>query len=181
MFCVGSCATTLGTTSTLCRTSQTSRTRSAHQPPGRRGPPPCDSSSPCPPSPSQIIVRARQEHLLRELTASTSSLTPELITQTREAWTFFFRKNIVKFLAPADVPAEGQDESAWDDALVGKWEKEQAWRSELEAKEEKFSMYWKTLVSQLSALVRRQRVCGELMSHFDLVLSDYRPSFDQVG
>lgn len=74
-------------------------------------------------------------------------MTPELIAQTREAWTFFFRKNVVKFLSPADVPAEGQDEATWDDVLVAKYEKEQAWRAELEAKEEKFSMYWKVLVS----------------------------------
>jgi hypothetical protein len=32
--------------------------------------------------------------------------------------------------------------------LAAKYEKDQAWRSEVEAKEEKFSMYWKTLVSR---------------------------------
>ena len=148
MFFVGLCVTTLGTTCTLCRTSPTSRTRSVVQPLAR---PHRIRSSSLASFSSQIIVRARQEHLLRELNASTTSLTPELISQTREAWTFFFRKNVVKFLAPADVPAEGQDEATWDDVLVGKYEKEQAWRAELEAKEEKFSMYWKVLVSCLPA------------------------------
>lgn len=90
----------------------------------------------------QIIIRARQNHLLDALRKSSTELSQALITQASEAWTTYFNKNLGARL----TPSEESPDAAWQ-KLLEKETADEKWWNEAKAADEKFTMHIASLVS----------------------------------
>jgi cysteinyl-tRNA synthetase len=98
---------------------------------------------------SQIILRARQNHLIEELRLRTTSLSPSIIAETREAWAnFVLSKKLSKGLPDADRPTPGTEAESWP-SLIQKFN-DKSWRTECLKRDEKFEMNFTSAVSTLT-------------------------------
>lgn len=93
---------------------------------------------------SQIILRARHNHLVSNLVSETSALTPDLLGRVTTAWTSYVRSKVGKGLPESDRPALGSEREKWP-ALVERFQ-DKAWRLQGLQKDEKFEMHFNAAV-----------------------------------
>lgn len=78
----------------------------------------------------QIIERARQEHLLGNLLASSTSITKELVDEVQSAFDAFFAKNLGQLIGGmsyADVARRLKTDTSWRKELIVQEEKSGMW------------------------------------------------------
>lgn len=95
----------------------------------------------------QIILRARQQHLVQEFRTKTTELTSKLIDDIHAAWKVYLRSEVNKGLLPSDQIQEGQEDQSWT-ALVERV-KDGAWKQECLKRNEKFDMNLTAAVSTM--------------------------------
>jgi cysteinyl-tRNA synthetase len=94
--------------------------------------------------PTQIIKRARQNHLLEKFREETKGVSPELITQVHAAWRNHVREQLRKGLPVADAPKEGDEDSAWP--RLAELIQNKDWKQECLRRDEKFDMNFSSAV-----------------------------------
>lgn len=101
---------------------------------------------------SQIILRARQTHLLEQFILQHPTLTSAVVENVRSAWLAYFAKNLSGTL-------EGSEPASFEDArrvfaeqIIAKAQQDKAWADKQAAKDEKFTMHMSTLSEGLRAL-----------------------------
>ena len=98
---------------------------------------------------TQIIIRARHNHLLDQLKTSSTQLTPELISQANQAWLAYFSSKVGKRLSAAELPQSNSSpdvEASWQ-GFLGKEKSDEKWWTEAKVSDEKFTMHISSLVS----------------------------------
>lgn len=96
---------------------------------------------------SQIIIRAREQHLLEAYRQNHPNLSDSLKLDVKQAWNAYFQSKLVKCLAEADKPQEREDLVGAFERLVKRDTSDEAWRKEVRVKEEKFGLILGSLVS----------------------------------
>lgn len=108
----------------------------------------CSAPSRASPHPSsQIIIRAREQHLLEAYRKNHPNLSDSLKSDVKQAWDAYFQSKLVKCLAEADKPKDGEDLVGTFERLVKRDASDETWRKEVRAKEEKFGLILGSLVS----------------------------------
>jgi cysteinyl-tRNA synthetase len=95
----------------------------------------------------QIIIRAREQHLLAAYRESHPELSEALKNDTKQAWDAYFQSKLLKCLAEADKPKEGEDSITAFQRLLKRDAEDEVWRKEARSKEEKFGLVLGSLVS----------------------------------
>jgi len=90
------------------------------------------------PSLSQIIIRARQGHLVQEFRTSNAVLTPKLVDEIHSAWKDYIRSEVNKGLAENERIIEGDEEGAWKS--LSQRIQDVSWKQECLKRHEKFDM-----------------------------------------
>jgi hypothetical protein len=98
----------------------------------------------------QIIIRARQNHLLETFRTETTLLSTDLIARIHTAWRTHVREKIGKGLSETDKPAEGQEDQAF--SRLTQLAQDKQWKQECLKRDEKFDMHltsavWRTYTS----------------------------------
>ena len=62
---------------------------------------------------TQIILRARQNHLVERFRAQHKALTPELLDVVLGSWTSYVQSKVAKGLPDSERPAPGAEQDAW--------------------------------------------------------------------
>lgn len=103
---------------------------------------------------NQIILRARESHLVEELIKSTPALTPELVSLARDAFTAYFHKRIIRNEpSPTEPPSPNADAFDHFDTVAQRDQADATYAKAARDKEEKWSMYLASL-SKASASIR---------------------------
>lgn len=97
----------------------------------------------------QIIIRARQNYLFDKFRAETSSATPELVDQLRDAWRTYVQEKVAKGLLESDRPTPGEEEKVWPRLL--ELFRAPEWKQECLKRDEKFDMHFSNAVSRQHA------------------------------
>ena len=100
--------------------------------------------------PAQIILRARQNHLVERFRARQSALTPELLDFVYSSWTSFVQSKVAKALPETEKPAAGSEADAWS-GLSARFQ-DKAWKQECLKRDEKFDMQFSAAVCLDAAL-----------------------------
>lgn len=100
--------------------------------------------------PAQIILRARQNHLVERFRARQSALTPELLDFVYSSWTSFVQSKVAKGLPETEKPAAGSEADAWS-GLSARFQ-DKAWKQECLKRDEKFDMQFSAAVCLDAAL-----------------------------
>ncbi|WFD27467.1 cysteine--tRNA ligase [Malassezia nana] len=109
----------------------------------------------------KIIMRARQEYLLKQFRAQYAELSPALLQFVQEAWTAYFGHTLAP-LAPPAPPLEAaadpataerqrRGEGGWEQ--VARLAQDEAWRTEVSQTMPKFSLWFKALQKSRDAQV----------------------------
>ena len=93
----------------------------------------------------QIILRARQNHLVERFKEQQKSLTPELLDVVLSSWRSYVQSKVSKGLLQAERPAEGTELEAWPQ-LVSRYQ-DKTWKQECLQRDEKFDMQFTAAVS----------------------------------
>lgn len=96
------------------------------------------------PSLSQIIIRARQGHLVQEFRTSNSVLTPRLADEIHSAWKEYVRSEVSKGLPENEKIVEGEEEDAWK--TLSQKIQDGLWKQECLKRYEKFDMAFSAAV-----------------------------------
>lgn len=100
---------------------------------------------------SQIIIRARQGHLVQEFRANNSVLTPRLADEIHSAWKDYIRSEVNKGLPESEKIVEGNEDDTWK-ALSVKIQNN-SWKQECLKRYEKFDMAFSAAVREKFLLV----------------------------
>jgi cysteinyl-tRNA synthetase len=95
----------------------------------------------------QIILRARQTHLLNKFKSEATSLTQALLDEVRTSWDSYVRSNVSKGLPSEQVPPSGSEWQAWSELSIKAADK--AWKNDALKRDEKFDMYFTSAVRSL--------------------------------
>jgi hypothetical protein len=95
---------------------------------------------------SQIIIRARQGHLVQEFRANNSVLTPRLTEEIYSAWKDYIRSEVNKGLLGGEKIVEGEEEDAWK--VLSQKVQDSAWKQECLKRYEKFDMAFSAAVHE---------------------------------
>ncbi|CAE6398114.1 unnamed protein product [Rhizoctonia solani] len=95
----------------------------------------------------KIIIRARQQYHLDALSANEPTVTQELIDTVHKAWLAYLHKQLTKGLEDKSLVVSGQEESSW--ANIETLAQDSGWVQAGNARDEKFFMHLKALVSYL--------------------------------
>lgn len=87
---------------------------------------------------SQIIIRARQNHLFENFRTKTTSLTPDLLDQVQEAWRSHVLDNVSKGLPESFKPTAENLHTLWPQIEALRGDKVQ--KAECLKRDEKFEM-----------------------------------------
>jgi cysteinyl-tRNA synthetase len=93
---------------------------------------------------TQIIKRARQNHLLDKFREETKGVSPELITQVHAAWRIHVREELGKGLPVGDAPREGDEDTFWP--RLTELIQNKDWKQECLRRDEKFDMHFSSAV-----------------------------------
>jgi cysteinyl-tRNA synthetase len=106
-------------------------------------------------SDTQIILRARESHLLAETIKSHPALCSDLVTTAKTAFTAFVQRKLLKALpTPVDPPSgDNEDGLAHFDAILQRATSDAEFTTAAKEKEEKFTMYLASL-SKASEAIR---------------------------
>lgn len=96
----------------------------------------------------QIIVRAREQHLLKAFRDANPTLSETLKGNIKNAFSAYLSSKLLKVLKETDAPQPGETELATLDRLLKKDQSDAAWAKEMREKEEKFGLILGSLVSQ---------------------------------
>ena len=108
----------------------------------------------------QIILRARESHLLAEAISSTPTLTSELVSSAQTAFSKFIEKKLVKCLpSPVESPANADGLTVFD-AILAKDSADAEWAKSAREREEKFGMYLTSLTRASAAIRAAQEQVG---------------------
>ncbi|CAE6439057.1 hypothetical protein ACGC1H_006911 [Rhizoctonia solani] len=118
----------------------------------------------------KIIIRARQQYHLDTLSASTPSVTLELIDSVQKAWSAYLSKQLVKGLEDKSWIVPGQEESSW--AKIETHAQDPSWVQAGNARDEKFFMHLKALRDARAAIVSAQ---GNLGASSDALITSSAP------
>ncbi|KAG8917169.1 hypothetical protein FRC01_002626 [Tulasnella sp. 417] len=100
----------------------------------------------------KIIIRARHNHLLDQLRATSTVLSESLLAQANEAWHAYFTSKLKGVAQPkSDSPADL--DAAWSELLT-KEKSDEKWWSEAKAADEKFTMHIASLRKAKEAINR---------------------------
>jgi cysteinyl-tRNA synthetase len=102
----------------------------------------------------QIILRARESHLLSETITSHPSLTPDLLSTSHSAFSAYFSRRVLKSL-PTPIPAPGPNATALDHftAVLAKDAADAEFARAMRDKEEKWGMYLSSLSKSRDAIL----------------------------
>lgn len=106
-----------------------------------------------PPAPPQIILRARQNHLVARFREEQAALTPALLERVSASWAGYVQAKVGAGLPEPERPAPGGEHAAWPQ-LAARFA-DAAWKTECLKRDEKFDMHF-------SAAVRRPRCSPEM-------------------
>ncbi|CAE6356997.1 unnamed protein product [Rhizoctonia solani] len=106
----------------------------------------------------KIIIRARQQYHLDSLSASTPTVSQELIDTVHKAWLAYLRKQLDKGLEDKNLIISGQEESSW--AKIETLAQDPAWVQAGNARDEKFFMHLKALRDTRTAITLAQSSVG---------------------
>jgi len=104
----------------------------------------------------QIIMRARQSHLLKnylsELSSSSTPLSSRVLQEVSTAWTAYFFKTL-----SAALPSPPTGDQTYESAKIGfneieKLAKDQTWVEKQKERDEKFTMYLTSIKSGYEGL-----------------------------
>lgn len=95
---------------------------------------------------SQIIIRARQGHLVQEFRTSNSVLTPQLVDEIHSAWKEYIRSEVNKGLLESEKIVEGKEEDAWK--TLSQKIQDASWKQECLKRYEKFDMAFSAAVHE---------------------------------
>lgn len=108
----------------------------------------------------QIIVRARQSHLLNkyisELASSAAPFSSRVLQEVSTAWTAYFTKTLSASLASPVADSSFESAAAAWRTLQERAASDPAWFEAEKVKNEKFSMYMSSAQSGYAALVEAQ-------------------------
>ncbi|KAI0049963.1 hypothetical protein FA95DRAFT_1488235 [Auriscalpium vulgare] len=104
----------------------------------------------------KIILRARQNHLVKKYRGETRALSPDLVNEVRAAWESYVRSKVGKGLAESDRPAPGTEWDAWA-ALAQKFQ-DKSWKAEGLKRDEKFEMHFSAAARTHTALATAQEL-----------------------
>lgn len=93
---------------------------------------------------TQIIIRARQNHLIDKFRSNTAALTSELVTTVSEAWVDYVSNRVNKGLPVDEKLNAGTEEANWSQ-LSGLFQKHE-WKQECLKRDEKFEMHFTAAV-----------------------------------
>lgn len=96
----------------------------------------------------QIILRARQTHLLNKFRSEATSLTQGLLDEVRTSWVSYVRSKVSKGLLGEEVPPSGSEWQAWSELSIKAADK--AWRNDALKRDEKFDMHFTAAVRPLA-------------------------------
>ena len=95
----------------------------------------------------QIILRARQTHLVDKFRSESTSLTQELLDTVQSSWESYVRSKVSKGLPADEVPPFGLERQTWSKLSIKISDK--AWKDEAIKKDEKFEMHFNAAVSPI--------------------------------
>jgi hypothetical protein len=106
----------------------------------------------------QIIVRARELHLLNNYRTANTSSPPsdQLKSDVQAAWIAYFRSKVCECLPDEDVPKEGEETNAVANLAArynSEAEVDKEWAKKIRLTDEKFGLYLTSLVSGRSAII----------------------------
>jgi cysteinyl-tRNA synthetase len=106
----------------------------------------------------QIILRARESHLLSETITSHPSLTPDLLSTSHSAFSAYFSRRVLKSL-PTPRPAPGPNATALDhfSAVLAKDSADAEFARSMRDKEEKWGMYLSSLAKSRDAILTAEK------------------------
>jgi cysteinyl-tRNA synthetase len=104
---------------------------------------------------TQIIKRARQNHLLDKFREETTGVSPELITRVHAAWRIHVREQLRKGLPEGDAPGEGDEDKFWPRLTELIHNKD--WKQDCLRRDEKFDMYFFSAVCPYNYIAVRDR------------------------
>ena len=93
---------------------------------------------------NQIIERARQDHLFDTFRSQTSTLTPGLLSQVRDAWRTYVRNRVSRGVPENVKPTHGNEDETW--TRISELYQNTEWRQESLKREGKFDMYFASAV-----------------------------------
>ena len=96
----------------------------------------------------QIIVRAREQHLLKAFRDANPTLSETLKGNIKNAFSAYLSSKLLKVLKETDAPQQDETELATLERLLKKDQSDAAWAKEMREKEEKFGLILGSLVSQ---------------------------------
>jgi cysteinyl-tRNA synthetase len=108
----------------------------------------------------QIIVRAREQHLLKAFRDANPTLSESLKGDIKTAFSAYLSSKLLKVLKETDAPQQGETELATLDKLLKKDQSDAAWSKEMREKEEKFGLILGSLVSQFLFVSGRKQDHG---------------------
>jgi cysteinyl-tRNA synthetase len=110
----------------------------------------------------QIILRARESHLLARTISSTASLTSDLISTVQKAFDAYFAKRIIKNLPSSVTPVDFDGTPNDHLALVRERDaKDAEWAKAAREKDEKWGLYLTSLTHAGEALEVAKRKVQE--------------------
>lgn len=104
----------------------------------------------------KIILRARQQYLLKNYLSSNTSLNTNLLTEVQQAWAAHFRKTL------SSAIASSSSEQSYENAMTD-WDqieekaKDLKWVEEQKLRDEKFGMHFSAVKSGLEGLKVAER------------------------
>ncbi|KAG8901425.1 hypothetical protein FRB99_005313 [Tulasnella sp. 403] len=107
----------------------------------------------------KIIIRSRQNYLINQLKTSSTALSPELVSQVKDAWTAYLTSKLKKVLTPSGLSTSPDTEATWTWVLE-KERTDDQWWSDAKAADEKFTMHISSkdaIVAAESALASQDR------------------------
>lgn len=104
---------------------------------------------------TQIILRARQNHLVERFREQQKALTPELLDVVLNSWLRYVQSKVSKGLPDGERPTPGTEQDAWPN-LVSRFQ-DKAWKQDCLKRDEKFEMHFTAAVR--GALQRQRLLC----------------------
>lgn len=96
----------------------------------------------------QIIVRAREQHLLKAFRDANPTLSETLKGDIKTAFSAYLSSKLLKVLKETDAPQQDETDLATLERLLKKDQSDAAWAKEMREKEEKFGLILGSLVSR---------------------------------
>ncbi|KAF8813902.1 hypothetical protein BYT27DRAFT_7180683 [Phlegmacium glaucopus] len=108
----------------------------------------------------KIIERARQDHLFDTFRSQTNALTPNLLSQVRDAWRTYVRDRVSKGVPENLKPTDGNEDEAW--TRISELYRNAEWRQESLKREGKFDLYFTSARRSIDAIqIAQSQIEGE--------------------